>query len=127
MTSAAADQNRAGSPHPDFARVKASYPLLDLVERAGVHLKRSGANRLVGRCPFHEDRTPSFFVYLDRQRFVCYGCKAWGDVLDFVRLHEHLATVGEAWRSSARLSRWQAPRAVIRDGVAGVRLSGRRS
>jgi len=96
MTSPVADRNRGGPSRPDFAEVKTSYPLLDVVERAGVHLKRSGTNRFLGRCPFHEDRTPSFFVYLDRQRFVCYGCKTWGDVLDFVRLHEHLATVGEA-------------------------------
>lgn len=90
------EENRMGSGHPDFAEVKTAYPLLDVVERAGVHLKRSGANRFLGRCPFHEDRTPSFFVYVDRQRFVCYGCKLWGDVLDFVRLHERLATVGDA-------------------------------
>jgi DNA primase len=96
MTSPVADRNHGGQSHPDFAEVKTSYPLLDVVERAGVHLKRSGTNRFLGRCPFHEDRTPSFFVYLDRQRFACYGCKACGDVLDFVRLHEHLATVGEA-------------------------------
>ena len=80
----------------DIAGVKLSYPLLDVVERAGVRLKRSGSNRFQGQCPFHEDRTPSFFVYIDRQRFVCYGCKLWGDVLDFVRLHEHLASVGDA-------------------------------
>jgi DNA primase len=83
-------------PHVDIAEIKLTYPLLDVVERAGVRLKRSGANRLQGKCPFHDDRTPSFFVYTDRQRFMCYGCKAWGDVLDFVRLHEHLATVSEA-------------------------------
>jgi DNA primase len=82
--------------HMDIAEVKLLYPILDVVERAGVSLKRSGSNRFQGLCPFHEDRTPSFFVYVDRQRFVCYGCKQWGDVLDFVRLHEHLASVGEA-------------------------------
>ena len=82
--------------HLDIAEVKLSYPLLDVVERAGVRLKRSGSNRFQGHCPFHEDRTPSFFVYVDRQRFVCYGCKLWGDVLDFVRLHEHLASVSDA-------------------------------
>ncbi len=82
--------------HMDIAEVKLLYPILDVVERAGVSLKRSGSNRFQGQCPFHEDRTPSFFVYVERQRFVCYGCKQWRDVLDFVRLHEHLASVGEA-------------------------------
>ena len=87
---------RVFKPHMDIAEVKLAYPLLDVVERAGVRLKRSGSTRFQGQCPFHEDRTPSFFVYIDRQRFVCYGCKLWGDVLDFVRLHEHLASVGDA-------------------------------
>ena len=93
MSSAA---THPGQPHADIAEVKLAYPLLDVAERAGVRLKRSGANRFQGKCPFHEDRTPSFFVYVDRQRFMCYGCKVWGDVLDFVRLHEHLASVSEA-------------------------------
>ena len=75
--------------------MKQAYPLLDVVERAGVSLQRPD-QPFQGLCPFHEDRTPSFFVYADRQRFVCYGCKVWGDVLDFVRLHEHLASVSEA-------------------------------
>jgi DNA primase len=89
-------QTGLAQPQLDIAGVKQSYPLLDVVERAGVRLKRSGATRLQGKCPFHDDRTPSFFVYTDRQRFMCYGCKAWGDVLDFVRLHERLASVSEA-------------------------------
>jgi DNA primase len=81
---------------PDIAEVKRAYPLLDVVERAGVALRRSGSSRFQGLCPFHADRNPSFFVDVNRQRFVCYGCHVWGDVLDFVRLHEHLGTVGEA-------------------------------
>jgi DNA primase len=82
--------------HADIAHVKLSYPLLEVVERAGVQLRRSGSTRFQGLCPFHADRNPSFFVYADRQRFVCYGCHVWGDVLDFVRLHQHLGTVAEA-------------------------------
>jgi DNA primase len=82
--------------HWDIADVKRTYPLLEIVERAGVQLKRSGSHRWQGHCPFHDDRSPSFFVDLDTQRFVCFGCKVRGDVIDFVRLHEQLATVGEA-------------------------------
>ncbi len=80
----------------DIAEVKLAYPLLDVVERAGVRLRRAGPSRFQGLCPFHEDRHPSFFVHTERQRFYCFGCRVWGDVLDFVRLHEHLPTVGEA-------------------------------
>ena len=42
------------------------------------------------------ERTPSFTVYAEQQRFVCFGCKVKGDVLDFVQLHEHLTSVAEA-------------------------------
>lgn len=39
-------------------------------------------------CPFHPDRTPSFTIYADDSRFMCFGCGAGGDVFDFVmRLH----------------------------------------
>jgi DNA primase len=85
----------AGS-HRDIAGIKAAYPLLEVAERLGLRLKRSGTHRWQALCPFHEDRTPSFFIDVEQQRFVCFGCKARGDVIDFVRLHEHLGSVGEA-------------------------------
>jgi len=85
-----------GGAYRDIAEIKLSYPLMEVVERAGVRLKRSGSHRWQGLCPFHADRNPSFFVDVERQRFVCFGCKARGDVIDFVRLHEQLSTVGEA-------------------------------
>jgi DNA primase len=81
--------------HLDIAAIKLSYPLLEIVERAGVQLKRSGSQRWQGLCPFHEERSPSFFVNVEHQRFVCFGCKARGDVIDFVRLHERLGSVTE--------------------------------
>lgn len=80
----------------EIADIKRTYPLLDVAERAGVRLRRSGSHRWQGSCPFHEDRTPSFFVDVEHQRFVCFGCKARGDVIDFVRLREHLNTLAEA-------------------------------
>lgn len=45
-------------------------------------LRHSGS-RLVGLCPFHEERTPSFFIFPDNH-FHCYGCQVHGDVIDFV-------------------------------------------
>jgi DNA primase len=86
----------ASGPYRDIADIKLAYPLLEVVERAGVRLRRSGSHRWQGLCPFHADRNPSFFVDVECQRFVCFGCKARGDVLDFVRLREQLTTVGEA-------------------------------
>jgi DNA primase len=86
----------SASSRPDIAAIKLAYPLFEIVERAGIRLKRSGSHRWQGLCPFHEERSPSFFVDVERQHFVCFGCKARGDVIDFVRLHEHLGTVSEA-------------------------------
>ncbi len=48
-----------------------------------VQLKRAGSN-LVGCCPFHSERTPSFTVFLNRENFYCFGCGAGGDVITFI-------------------------------------------
>ncbi len=52
-------------------------------------LKRRGKN-LVGLCPFHSEKTPSFTVYPDNGSFYCFGCGAGGDVITFVRRMENL-------------------------------------
>ncbi len=46
-------------------------------------LRRYGA-RLVGRCPFHEDREPSFNIWPETQSFYCFGCGVGGDVFTFL-------------------------------------------
>lgn len=54
-----------------------------------VDLKRRGKN-LVGLCPFHNEKTPSFTVYPENGSFYCFGCGVGGDVFSFVRLIENL-------------------------------------
>ena len=54
-----------------------------------VQLKRRGSN-LVGLCPFHSEKTPSFSVQPDRGFFHCFGCGAGGDVITFIRKIENL-------------------------------------
>lgn len=54
-----------------------------------VDLRPRGRN-LFGRCPFHEDRTPSFSVSPDKQLFYCFGCQAAGDVFAFLMKKEAL-------------------------------------
>ncbi len=61
-------------------------PIQDVVSRY-VDLKRAGRN-LVGRCPFHSERTPSFTVFEDN--FHCFGCSAGGNVITFVMRMENL-------------------------------------
>lgn len=63
----------------------------DIVEIVGarVRLRRVGS-RFVGRCPFHEERTPSFSVSPDRKTYYCFGCQRGGDVFTFLRETEGL-------------------------------------
>ena len=64
----------------------------DLVELAGSYteLRRAGNDRMVGLCPLHDERTPSFTVSPSKQLFKCFGCDAGGDVLSLVQLKEGL-------------------------------------
>ena len=62
----------------DIERAK-EYPLENLYQGT---LKRAGS-RLTGLCPFHEERTPSFFIFHDNH-YHCYGCTEHGDSITFV-------------------------------------------
>ena len=58
-----------------------------------VTLKRAGS-RLVGLCPFHSEKTPSFTVFTDTNSYHCFGCGAGGDVITFVIAAENLDYLG---------------------------------
>ncbi|WP_294496385.1 DNA primase [uncultured Gemmiger sp.] len=57
-----------------------------------VQLKRKG-RLYAGLCPFHNEKTPSFYVYPETQSFYCFGCGAGGDVINFVRKISNLSYV----------------------------------
>ena len=63
----------------------------DIVEIIGAHieLKRSGSN-LKGLCPFHGEKSPSFFVSETMQRYKCFGCGETGDVFTFLEKYESM-------------------------------------
>jgi DNA primase len=75
---------------------------IDIGEYIGgfVSLRKRG-NDLVGLCPFHGEKTPSFHVHPDRGFFKCFGCGAGGDVIRFVQLHENVGFV-DALRALAK-------------------------
>ena len=52
-----------------------------------VHLKKRGTS-LVGNCPFHGEKTPSFHVSVSKGIFKCFGCGIGGDAISFVMEHE---------------------------------------
>jgi DNA primase len=64
-----------------------------------VPLKKRG-NDLVGLCPFHSEKTPSFHVHPDRGFFKCFGCGVGGDVITFAQKLENLS-FGDAVRALA--------------------------
>ena len=63
----------------DLGELAASY----------MQLKRRGRN-LVGLCPFHGEKTPSFNIYTENGSFYCFGCGVGGDVITFVKKIENL-------------------------------------
>ena len=68
--------------------VKAAADMVELVS-ARTALRKVGG-RYSGRCPFHEERTPSFSVNAADKLYYCFGCGARGDVITFVRETEQL-------------------------------------
>lgn len=54
-----------------------------------VALKRAGGNNLVGLCPFHNEKTPSFNVSTTKQLYYCFGCHAGGTVITFMMQYYH--------------------------------------
>jgi len=81
-------KTRVGDSRERVERVKSLSPIAQIVGQY-VQLRPSGSS-LVGLCPFHEDRIPSFTVYPATGTFHCYGCGKHGDVISFVGLIEHL-------------------------------------
>ncbi len=72
--------------------VKAIADMVAVVE-GRTQLRKAGA-RFTGRCPFHEERTPSFSVNAVDKLYYCFGCGAKGDVITFVKETEQLDFTG---------------------------------
>jgi DNA primase len=73
------------------ASVEQVRDVADIVEIVGgrTQLRRVGS-RWVGRCPFHDERTPSFSVNADRKLYHCFGCGVGGDLIKFIQETESL-------------------------------------
>ncbi|MFQ6026922.1 MAG: CHC2 zinc finger domain-containing protein [Dehalococcoidia bacterium] len=81
---------RAWGSNSPLARLKA----MDIVALASrfTDLKPAGPGKLKGRCPLHQERTPSFYVYEDTKRWWCFGaCAGGGDVIE---LFQRLVNLG---------------------------------
>ena len=76
----------------DQAAVREIHARIDIASFIGSYVSlRKRGNDLVGLCPFHSEKTPSFHVHPDKGFFKCFGCGAGGDVITFISKLENLA------------------------------------
>lgn len=81
-----------------------------------VTLKRRGTT-LVGLCPFHNEKTPSFTVYPATQSFYCFGCGAGGDAITFLKKIENLDYL-DAVKTLAQRAGLQMPQEGFDDSLS---------
>ncbi len=93
---------------------------IESVISANISLKRRGKT-LVGLCPFHNEKTPSFTVYPESNSFYCFGCGAGGDVITFVRRMENLDYI-EAVKSVAQMAGVSMPEDGYDDTLSKQRM-----
>jgi len=75
---------------PDFLdRIRQALPLSQVIGRR-TKLVRKG-KELTGLCPFHNEKSPSFWVNDDKGAYYCFGCQAKGDLISFVQETERLS------------------------------------
>jgi 5S rRNA maturation endonuclease (ribonuclease M5) len=74
-------------------RIKSSNPLDAVIAERGIDVRKKG-RVLVARCPFHEEKTPSFTITPSKGLYHCFGCGAAGDVIGFVTKYDKVGFSG---------------------------------
>lgn len=105
---------------PEFIRELEERCRLEDIVPAYLTLKRRGKN-LVGLCPFHSEKSPSFNVYPGNNSYYCFGCGKGGGVINFVMEAERLDFV-EAVRWLAQRAGLQVPESGQDDTMAKLRM-----
>src|SRR6266508_655731 len=94
-------------------RIKAANDLAAVVAERGIEIKKKG-RVVVGRCPFHEEKTASFTITPSKGLFHCFGCGAAGDVIGFLTKYDQVSFRGAlevlARRASLNLEQLMAER-----------------
>lgn len=93
---------------------------IESVASTYVNFKRRGKN-LVGLCPFHGEKTPSFNLYPENNSFYCFGCGVGGDVITFIKRIENLDYI-DAVKFLASRSGMQMPEDTRDDRTSYLRM-----
>lgn len=83
-----------------FQEIKEKTDIVSVISEY-VSLRKAGRS-LLGLCPFHSEKTPSFNVNAEKQFFYCFGCGAGGDVFSFLMKIENLEFIEAAHRLAER-------------------------
>jgi DNA primase len=85
----------------DIALVRERTSIAEVISER-VTLRPGGSNVLKGLCPFHDEKTPSFTVRIDKGLFFCHGCGKGGDTITYVMDADHLTFVEAVEHLAAR-------------------------
>ncbi len=87
-------------PKESVEKVLEATDIVDLIG-SYIQVKKAGS-AFRANCPFHNEKTPSFYITPSTQRFHCFGCGAGGDAIAFVRDHENLPFVDAVRKLASR-------------------------
>lgn len=88
-------------PSESLDAIRSRIDIAELAAEYIPNLQRAGRN-LKARCPFHQERTPSFIINPERQTFHCFGCGEGGDAFTFVMKLENLGFTEAVEKLAAR-------------------------
>ena len=80
-------RTRGYIPPETIDEIRSRTNIVEVVSECGVALRPAGRD-YKGLCPFHDEKTPSFTVSVQKQIFYCFGCQTGGNVISFVQKHE---------------------------------------
>lgn len=79
--------SRIQIPRQTIDEIRTRSDIVEVISECGVPLRPAGRD-YKALCPFHDEKTPSFTVSVEKQIFYCFGCETGGNVISFVQKHE---------------------------------------
>lgn len=106
-----------------ISEIKTRIDLIDLISSYGIQVSRTG-NTAKCKCPFHNEKTPSFSIDANKGLYYCFGCGEAGDAIKFVQKHEGIdfpsAVRKLAEQCGIKLEAYESPMAKSRARLYGL-------